>query len=188
VPALAIARGQPARAVGVALFAIALEWGRALALRSGVEPFLALLLGGAALCLLAVGWRPSELGLGRSELPLRLLGGVALAAVLLLPAAVRWSGAPAPLAPNLALAAVFVSAGEEVAFRGALFRALEQLAGPATAVAGSTLAFTAAHALSHPPAFLVPVAAAGLLLGLWRWACKDLVAPLTAHVLADLAL
>jgi membrane protease YdiL (CAAX protease family) len=53
---------------------------------------------------------------------------------------------------------------------------------------GSTFAFTAAHALSHPPVFLLPVAAAGLLLGLWRWACRDLVAPMTAHILADLAL
>ena len=32
------------------------------------------------------------------------------------------------------------------------------------------------------------VAAAGLLLGLWRWACKDLVAPIIGHVIADLAL
>jgi membrane protease YdiL (CAAX protease family) len=55
-------------------------------------------------------------------------------------------------------------------------------------VAGSTIAFVAAHALSHPLAFLPAVAAAGLLLGTWRWACQDLLAPITAHVLADLAL
>jgi membrane protease YdiL (CAAX protease family) len=188
VPALAIARAQPARAAAVGLFAIGLEWGRALALRFGADPAPALLIGGGALCLLALGWRPSELGLGRSELALRLLGGLALAAVLLLPAAVRWSGAPVPLAPNLALAAVLVSAGEELAFRGAFYRALDQLGGPVVAVVGSTFAFTAAHALSHPPVFLLPVAAAGLLLGLWRWACRDLVAPMTAHILADLAL
>jgi hypothetical protein len=36
--------------------------------------------------------------------------------------------------------------------------------------------------------FLPVVAALGLLLGLWRWVCCDLVAPITAHVLADLAL
>jgi hypothetical protein len=42
--------------------------------------------------------------------------------------------------------------------------------------------------LSHPPDFLVPVAAAGVLLGTWRWACRDLVAPIVGHCIADLAL
>jgi hypothetical protein len=44
------------------------------------------------------------------------------------------------------------------------------------------------HVLSHRPEFLAAVAGAGLLLGLWRWACQDLIAPALAHVLADLAL
>jgi len=48
--------------------------------------------------------------------------------------------------------------------------------------------WTLAHVLSHPPAFLGVVAAAGLLLALWRWACKDLVGPILGHVIADLAL
>jgi len=52
----------------------------------------------------------------------------------------------------------------------------------------STALWTAAHALSHPPAFLGAVAAAGLLLALWRWACRDLVGPVIGHVVADLAL
>jgi hypothetical protein len=50
------------------------------------------------------------------------------------------------------------------------------------------LLWTAAHAFSHPPAFLGAVAAAGLLLALWRWAGRDLVAPIIGHVIADLAL
>ena len=29
---------------------------------------------------------------------------------------------------------------------------------------------------------------AGLLLGTWRWACRDLVGPILGHVIADLAL
>ena len=56
------------------------------------------------------------------------------------------------------------------------------------AIVGSTVAWTAAHALSHPAAFLWAVAAAGLLLALWRWACRDLVAPIIGHVIADVAL
>jgi membrane protease YdiL (CAAX protease family) len=86
------------------------------------------------------------------------------------------------------VAAVAVSVGEEVAFRGAVFAALEQAGGPVVAVLGSTAAWTLAHALSHPPAFLPAVAAAGLVLAAWRWAVRDLVGPVIGHVLADLAL
>jgi membrane protease YdiL (CAAX protease family) len=164
-----------------------MEYGRVL---SGRLPGLAtasLLAGGLALCLLAAGCKPAELGLGRDRLGFRLLGGVAIGTVLLLPALVRWGGGPV-LPPGLAVAAVAVSVGEEVAFRGALFAALEEVGGPVLAVLGSTAAWTAAHALSHPLSFLPAVAAAGLLLGTWRWACRDLVGPILGHVIADLAL
>jgi membrane protease YdiL (CAAX protease family) len=92
------------------------------------------------------------------------------------------------LPAGLALAAVAVSIGEELAFRGALYAALHEAGGAPLAIAGSTAVWTAAHALSHPPAFLGAVAAAGLLLALWRWACRDVVAPIIGHVIADLAL
>lgn len=147
----------------------------------------ALALGGAALMLVALGWPAERLGLGTSRLGLRVLGGFALGAVLLLPAAVRPGAAPL-LPAGLALAAVAVSIGEEVAFRGALYAALEEMGGAPVAVLGSTLVWTLAHALSHPPAFLGAVATAGLLLALWRWALKDLVAPVIAHVIADVTL
>jgi membrane protease YdiL (CAAX protease family) len=147
----------------------------------------ALVLGGAALVLVGWGWPAERLGVGTSRLGLRLLGGFALGAVLLLPAAVRPGVAPI-LPAGLALAAVAVSIGEEVAFRGALYAALEEAGGAPLAVLVSTLLWTLAHALSHPPAFLGAVAAAGLLLALWRWACKDLVGPVIAHVLADVTL
>ena len=147
----------------------------------------ALALGGAALVVVAWVWPAERVGLGTSRLGLRVLGGLALGVVLLLPAAVRPGAAPI-LPAGLALAAVAVSIGEEVAFRGALYAALEEVGGPALAVLGSTLLWTLAHALSHPPAFLGAVAAAGLLLALWRWACKDLVGPVIAHILADVTL
>jgi membrane protease YdiL (CAAX protease family) len=118
---------------------------------------------------------------------LRIIGGLALAAVLLLPAAVRASGVPI-LPAALALPAIVVSVGQEIAFRGALFAALDEVGGAPLAIAGSTIAWTLAHALSHPPEFLGAVAMAGLLLALWRWACRDLVAPIIGHVVADLAL
>jgi membrane protease YdiL (CAAX protease family) len=135
----------------------------------------------------AAGWTPQELGLGKSRIALRILGGLALGAVLLLPSAVRASAAPL-LPASLAFAAAAISIGEEVAFRGALYAALERVGGAPMAIIGSTAVWTAAHAFSHPPEFLGAVAAAGLLLGLWRWACRDLVGPIIGHVIADLML
>jgi len=141
----------------------------------------------ASLVVTAAGWPPERLGLGKTRFALRVLGGLALAAVLLLPAAVRAS-AVLILPSFLVLPAVIVAVGEEIAFRGALYAALEDLGGAPVAIIGTTALWTAAHALSHPPQFLFAVAAAGLLLALWRSACKDLVAPIIGHVIADLAL
>lgn len=177
----------PARAVALTVMAMALEWARVLALRAPDGQALTLIAGGLALCLLGVGRRPADLGLALTRLPERLVGGLALAGILLLPAAVRWGGGPV-LTPDLWLAAIAVSVGEEVAFRGAVFSALESAYGPAVAVVGSAAAWTVGHVLSHPPDFLPAVAAAGLLLGAWRWAVRDLVGPIVGHVLADLAL
>lgn len=145
------------------------------------------LAGGFGLCALGIFYGAARLGLGRDRPALRLLGALALAAVLLMPAAVRWTGAPA-LGGAIALTVVVVSAGQEIAFRGVVFTALRDVGGDGLAVIGSTLAFTAVHLFSHPPGFLPAVFFAGLLLGLWRWACRDLVGPVIAHVLANLAL
>ena len=175
-----------ARLAVVAPVVIALEWLRALAEKAN-GPIPAIALGGLALGLVALGWKPEALGLSRQGLGFRLLGGLALAAVLLLPSAVRWQGAPL-LAPPMALSAVVIAAGEELAFRGALYAALEAVGGPVLAVLGSALAFTAGHLLSHPPIFLLAVLAAGLVLGAWRWAARDLVGPIVGHAIADLAL
>jgi membrane protease YdiL (CAAX protease family) len=185
---LALRLSNPAlRATVVGAYVLLVEWVRALIQTQPRLAIAALVLGGAALGVVAIGSPPDRLGLGTSRFGLRMLGGLALAAVLLLPAAVRSSAVPM-LPAGLALAAVAVSVGEELAFRGALYAALDELGGAPVAIVGSTLLWTAAHALSHPPAFLWAVAAAGLLLALWRWACRDLVAPIIGHVVADLAL
>jgi membrane protease YdiL (CAAX protease family) len=176
-----------ARAAVVAGYVLLVEWARALVSTAPYAAVPALLLGGIALGVAALGRRPDQLGLGTSRFGLRVIGGLALGAVLLLPAAAR-SGAVPMLPAGLAMAAVAVSIGEELAFRGALYAALEEVGGAPVAIVGSTIAWTAAHALSHPPAFLGAVAAAGLLLALWRWACRDLVGPIVGHVMADLAL
>lgn len=175
------------RAAVIGAYILLVEWTRALATRIPGAAVVAILLGGAALMVSAIGWPAPKLGLGTSRLGLRILGGFALAAVLLLPAAVRASEAPI-IPASFAVLAVIISVAQEVAFRGVLYAALDEAGGAPLAIAGSTIAWTAAHALSHPPEFLWAVAAAGLLLALWRWACRDLVAPIIGHVLADLAL
>jgi membrane protease YdiL (CAAX protease family) len=171
----------------IAAYVLAVEWIRALISGAPHAALPSLLLGGAALALAALGWRATSLGLGTSNLWVRVLGGLALGVVLLLPTAVRAGAAPI-LPAGLAIAAIAISAGEELAFRGALYASLEEVGGAPLAILGSTALWTLAHALSHPPAFLGAVAAAGLLLALWRWACKDLVGPIIGHVIADLAL
>jgi membrane protease YdiL (CAAX protease family) len=185
-------RAHPAvRAALVGAYILCVEWARALIATQSrmaiASLVLSFVLGGGALGLVAVGWPADRLGLGTSRIGLRIIGGLALGAVLLLPAAAR-SGAVPILPAGLAAAAVAISVGEELAFRGALYAALDELGGAPLAIVGSTVLWTAAHVLSHPPEFLGAVAAAGLLLALWRWACRDLVAPVIGHVIADLAL
>jgi membrane protease YdiL (CAAX protease family) len=165
---------------------MALELGRGSAARLGAPPAV-LAAAGAALSAVALAFPPSALGLSIRSLPLRLLGGVALAVALLMPAAIRIPGMPIP-SPAYALALSVIAAGEEIGFRGALYAALESTFGPLVAVVGSAALFTAGHALTHPPGYLAAVAAAGLLLGAWRWACHDLVGPIVGHVLADVAI
>ena len=180
--------GRPAiRVAVIAAYVVLVEWSRALVITAPFAATAALIVGGIALMLSGAGWPLERLGIGRSHLALRILGGCALAVVLLLPAAARASASPI-LPAFLAVPAVVVSIGEEIAFRGALYAALEDLGGAPVAIIGSTALWTAAHALSHPPEFLVAVAGAGLLLALWRWACKDLVGPIIGHVIADLAI
>ncbi len=171
----------------IGAYILLVEWTRALAASVPGAAVAAIVLGAVALALTVTGSPAERLGLGTSMLGLRILGGLALAAVLLLPAAARASSAPI-LPASLALAAVTISLAQELAYRGALYAALDELGGAPLAIAGSTVVWTAAHALSHPPAFLGAVAAAGLLLALWRWACRDLVGPIIGHVIADLAL
>lgn len=176
-----------ARFCVLAVLALGTEWARVLLAREPELALAALLGGGFALSGLGLAHGPRRIGLGTDRLPVRVLGGLALGAVLLLPAAVRGEAGPHLAAP-WAAAAVAVSLGEELVFRGALFHALEEIGGGAAAVLGTTIVWTAAHALSHPPAFLGAVAGAGLLLGVWRWMARDLVGPTIAHVTADLAL
>lgn len=174
------------RAAALTTYILVVEFARALLVHTPYATLPVLILGGVALAITARGFSRERLGLDRGRWALRIVGGLALGAVLLLPAAVR-SGAPL-LPLSLAIPAIAVSIGQEIAFRGALYAAFEEIGGAPVAIVGSTLLWTLAHALSHPPEFLGAVAAAGFLLALWRWAFSDLLAPIIGHVIADLAL
>jgi membrane protease YdiL (CAAX protease family) len=171
----------------LATFAVGIEWVRAFAERDPTLTVAAIAGGGLLLCATGSGTPLRDLGIDAKNLPRKVVAGAALGAVLLMPTAFRsWMGIPLDLISQVAIALVAV--GEEVAFRGALFSAIRVALGPVAAVAGSAAAFVLAHVFSHPIDFLVPVAALGLLLGIWRWAFDDLIAPITAHVIADVSL
>lgn len=175
-----------AAGIGV-LCAVGLEWGRVAGERWPGLYAPAALTGAAALMIPALAFTPSQLGFGPGRWPLRLIGGIAMAAVLLLPTALRWEQAP-QLPLGLAPLAAAIAVGEEVAFRGWLFALLLRGFGPGPAVLVSSGAFALAHVLSHPPLFLLPVTAMSVLFGIWRVRMEDSAAPLIAHLLADLAI
>src|SRR4029077_8980931 len=136
-PVIAALATKPAvRAALIGAYILLVEWTRSLASREPGAATAAIVLGGAALLLTVVGTPPARLGLGTSRLGLRVLGGFALAAVLLLPAAVRADSAPI-LPASLAFAAITVSVVQELAFRGALYAALEEAGGAPLAIIGS---------------------------------------------------
>jgi membrane protease YdiL (CAAX protease family) len=136
---------------------------------------------------LASGWRPTMPSL--SSLLLGLLGGVVLIAVPrlahpLMPALIGMRPEPF-VAWGLVTAVVVI--GEEALLRGALFRTLDQAAGPVAAVAVTSIAF----ALMHVPLYGWQVVPLDLGVGVWlgglRLATGGVAAPAIAHGLADLS-
>lgn len=133
--------------------------------------------------------RPAEVGACRGR---TLLVGVAGAVVLCVPAAMRHVlaggiGATADGYTTWAVFVVVVAVAEEALLRGSLFRAIEQRAGVAVAIAVTSVAF----GLLHAPIYgwgVVPLdIAVGVWLGALRAVTGTVVAPAVAHALADLA-
>src|SRR6266700_887815 len=85
----AVPSRSPARALVISAYVLAVEVMRTVVMRAPGAVVPALILGGAALMLIALGIPAQRLGLGTSRLPLRIVGGLALGAVLLLPARSR---------------------------------------------------------------------------------------------------
>lgn len=82
---------------------------------------------------------------------------------------------------------VLVATAEEVVLRGALFSALTECAGPAAALAVTSVAFALLHVPLYGWAALPLDLAVGALLGGLRLLSGGVTAPAVAHVAADLA-
>ena len=157
---------------------------------SGAQSEVAAIWFAAALGFVALVTQQSEV---RSTRVLR--GGVAGlvgAAVLCIPAAIRHVAlggivAPADGYARWATFVVIVAVAEEALLRGSLFRAIEQRAGVATAIAVTSVAF----GLLHAPVYgwgVVPLdIAVGVWLGALRAVTGTVAAPAVAHSIADLA-
>jgi membrane protease YdiL (CAAX protease family) len=126
----------------------------------------------------------------------RVLRGVFVgligAAVLCVPAAIRHVALGGIVAPTdgyarWAVFVIVVAVAEEALLRGSLFRAIEQRAGVAMAIAVTSVAF----GLLHAPVYgwgVVPLdIAVGVWLGSLRAVSGTVAAPAVAHAVADLA-
>jgi membrane protease YdiL (CAAX protease family) len=177
---------RPAIIVGGLAGIVGLRWS---ATASAVADPLAvgLVFGGCLLALaIAGGWRP---------LPERFSSvaiGAAGGALLFLLAVLTHSGGLPSLAPAAAFApwaavTVLVATAEELVLRGALFDELDRSVG----VIGAVLVTSVVFALMHVPLYGWHVVPLDLGVGLWlaglRLASGGVVAPITAHVIADLA-
>src|SRR5215471_6244480 len=87
------------RAAGIGALALSLEWARVLAARQPELSLASLVAGGVALSALGLGFGARDLGLSRSRLGLKLVGGVVVGFVLLLPALARQQPGPPLPAP-----------------------------------------------------------------------------------------
>lgn len=137
----------------------------------------------------AAGWRVRRNARRRRAVAAGVAGGALLTALWLT------AGAHPALAPGAHLEALLlwtplvasVAVAEEIAIRGALFGALEEIGGGGVAVLVTTVVFALAHVGLYGWAALPLDAAVGLLLGGLRMLTGGVTAPAIAHVLADLA-
>jgi len=121
-----------------------------------------------------------------------VVAGVIGAAVLCVPAAVRHVAlggyvAPADGYARWAVFVVVVAVAEEALLRGSLFRAIEQRAGVAIAIAVTSVAFGMLHAPVYGWGVVPLDIAVGVWLGTLRAVTGGVAAPAVAHAVADLA-
>ena len=140
-------------------------------------------------CLLLLSFAAgTRLGVTRRALPIGLMG----AAVICAPVLVRQllSGRPLHSAAGLsswAVVVVVVATAEELFLRGALYDAVNDLAGTPAAVAVGAVCFAALHVPLYGWHVLPLDLAVGVVLGGLRQLSGTPAAPAVAHVSADVA-
>ena len=174
--------------VGLLGLAVAVALRVQLAGSAGARSELAAIWFAAALGLVALVTQ--QLDVSSARVLRGVFVGVAGAAVLCIPAAIRHvalSVAPTDGYARWAVFVVIVAVAEEALLRGSLFRAIEQRSGVAVAIAVTSVAF----GLLHAPVYgwgVVPLdIAVGVWLGTLGAVSGTVAAPAVAHAVADLA-
>jgi membrane protease YdiL (CAAX protease family) len=131
-------------------------------------------------------------GIGSASALRGVAAGIGGAAVLCVPAAIRHAaiGGVLPATDGYLRWATFVvvvAVAEEALLRGSLYRAVEQRAGGAVAIAVTSVAFGLLHAPVYGWAVVPLDVAVGVWLGTLRAVTGTVTAPAIAHSVADLA-
>jgi membrane protease YdiL (CAAX protease family) len=190
VPLALVARPDPRIALGLGGLALAVAVRVRVAGADGARSIVAGLVFGLVVAAVAVLTRGRA---ARTSSLSRSIGvGVFGAAVLCVPAAVRHQDGLLPVLPlhgylPWAAGVVVVAVAEEALLRGSLFGALQHRAGTAAAIGVSALAFGLLHVPLYGWGVLPLDIAVGVWLGALRATTGSVVAPATAHCLADLA-
>jgi membrane protease YdiL (CAAX protease family) len=197
------AGGAPRRALPVAAYALLLALVLAVCVRralAGLDPagnpaagatFAVLLAGATWLAARRWGltWTWTRPAWGWWRCLLLGAGGAAVLCAGPLLAHLRSPGGALPAAafPAWAVVVTAVAISEEAFLRGALWRAVSDVRGPAAALAVTSVAFAVLHVPFYGPSVLPLDLAVGFLLGGLRLVSGGVAAAATAHVLADLA-
>jgi len=137
-------------------------------------------------------WSLDELGVNRKGLWLGLACGLAIVtgrSLVIL--SVDW-GLPPPQLSPLRLAGEFVydfalvGLGQELLFRGLIYRAFEDWRGTRWAIWGSSICFGFWH-LGGGPLIIITTALYGLVFALLRWRTGSIVGAILVHGLMDFA-
>ena len=140
-------------------------------------------------CLLLLSFATgTTLGVTRRALPIGLVGAAVICAPVLLPQLL--SGRPLHSAAGFsswAVVVVVVATAEELFLRGALYDAVNDLAGTPAAVAVGAICFAALHVPLYGWHVLPLDLAVGVVLGGLRQLSGTPAAPAVAHVSADMA-
>jgi protein-S-isoprenylcysteine O-methyltransferase Ste14/membrane protease YdiL (CAAX protease family) len=137
-------------------------------------------------------WNLSQLGINLSGLWLSLVCGlILLAGRLAVILSVTWRIQPPELTPlRLAGQVLFyfalVGLGEELLFRGLIFRALEEWLGVRWAIWGSSFGFVLWHIFGQGPVVGAAMLFYGLIFALMRWRAGGIVGLIVVHGLMDL--